>query len=93
MVNQVLLFIKKKGSTEAKKTEGATNVPTIAFQENIIPTNISELFMLAPFLIFRFLFAPFPWELSNLKYLFAFLDSSLMLLLFINLQFFKEILK
>ena len=70
---------------EAKKTEGATNVPTIAFQENIIPTNISELFMLAPFLIFRFLFAPFPWELSNLKYLFAFLDSSLMLLLFIIL--------
>ena len=69
---------------EAKKTEGATNVPTIAFQENIIPTSFSELVSLSPYLVFRFLFAPFPWELSNLKYLFAFLDSTLMLLLFIT---------
>ena len=68
---------------EAKKTEGATNVPTIAFQENIIPTSFSELVSLSPYLVFRFLFAPFPWELSNLKYLFAFLDSTIMLLLFI----------
>ena len=67
---------------EAKKTEGATNVPTIAFQENIIPTSFSELVSLSPYLVFRFLFAPFPWELSNLKYLFAFLDSTIMLLLF-----------
>ena len=69
---------------EAKKTEGATNVPTIAFQENIIPTSFSELVLLSPYLVFRFLFAPFPWELSNLKYLFAFLDSTIMLLLFIT---------
>ena len=69
---------------EAKKTEGATNVPTIAFQENIIPTSFSELISLSPYLVFRFLFAPFPWELSNLKYLFAFLDSTIMLLLFIT---------
>ena len=69
---------------EAKKTEGATNVPTIAFQENIIPTSFSELVSLSPYLVFRFLFAPFPWELSNLKYLFAFLDSTIMLLLFIT---------
>ena len=69
---------------EAKKTEGATNVPTIAFQENIIPTSFSELVSLSPYLVFRFLFAPFPWELSNLKYLFAFLDSTTMLLLFIT---------
>lgn len=68
---------------EAKKTEGATNVPTIAFQENIIPTSFSELVSLSPYLVFRFLFAPFPWELSNLKYLFAFIDSTIMLLLFI----------
>ena len=67
---------------EAKKTEGATNVPTIAFQENIIPTSFSELVSLSPYLVFRFYFAPFPWELSNLKYLFAFLDSRIMLLLF-----------
>tara|TARA_B100002019_G_C21086057_1_gene506219 strand:- start:214 stop:732 length:519 start_codon:yes stop_codon:yes gene_type:complete len=69
---------------EAKKTEGAMNVPTISFQENIIPTSISELVSLSPYLVFRFLFAPFPWELSNLKYLFAFLDSTIMLLLFIT---------
>ena len=69
---------------EAKKTEGATNVPTIAFQENIIPTSFSELVSLSPYLVFRFLFAPFPWELSNLKYLFAFLDSTIMILLFIT---------
>ena len=69
---------------EAKKTEGATNVPTIAFKENIIPTSFSELVSLSPYLVFRFLFAPFPWELSNLKYLFAFLDSTIMLLLFIT---------
>ena len=69
---------------EAKKTEGATNVPTIAFQENIIPTSFSELVSLSPYLVFRFLFAPFPWELSNLKYLFAFLDSTIMLLLFVT---------
>ncbi len=69
---------------EAKKTEGATNVPTIAFQENIIPTSFSELVSLSPYLVFRFLFAPFPWELSNLKYLFAFLDSAIMLLLFVT---------
>ncbi len=69
---------------EAKKREGATNVPTIAFQENIIPTSFSELLSLSPYLVFRFLFAPFPWELSNLKYLFAFLDSTIMLLLFIT---------
>ena len=69
---------------EAKKTEGATNVPTIAFQENIIPTSFSELVSLSPYLVFRFLFAPFPWELSNLKYLFAFLDSTIMLLFFIT---------
>ena len=69
---------------EAKKTEGATNVPTIAFQENIIPTSFSELVSLSPYLVFRFLFAPFPWELSNIKYLFAFLDSTIMLLLFIT---------
>ena len=69
---------------EAKKTEGATSVPTIAFQENIIPTSFSELVSLSPYLVFRFLFAPFPWELSNLKYLFAFLDSTIMLLLFIT---------
>ena len=67
---------------EAKKTEGAINVPTIAFKENIIPGNFSELIILAPYLIFRFLFAPFPWELSNFKYLFAFFDSTLMILLF-----------
>lgn len=70
---------------EAKKTEGATSIPTIAFEENIIPTNIYEVITLAPYLVFRFLFAPFPWELSNLRYLFAFLDSTLMLLLFITL--------
>ena len=69
---------------EAKKTEGATNVPTIAFQENIIPTSFSELVSLSPYLVFRFLFAPFPWELSNIKYLFAFLDSTIMLFLFIT---------
>ena len=69
---------------EAKKTEGATNVPTIAFQENIIPTSFSELVSLSPYLVFRFLFAPFPWELSNLKYLFAFFDSTMMLILFVT---------
>ncbi len=70
---------------EAKKTEGAANVPTIAFQENIIPTSILELLYISPYLVFRFLFAPFPWELSNLKYLFAFLDSILMVILFLAL--------
>ena len=67
---------------EAKKTEGAANVPTIAFQENIVPTSISELVYISPYLVFRFLFAPFPWEFSNLKYLFAFFDSILMVILF-----------
>ena len=66
-------------------------MPTIAFQENIIPSTMTELVFLSPYLIFRFLFAPFPWELSNLKYLFAFLDSAIMLLLFIT--FFWIIIK
>ena len=61
------IFLSQRRYLEAKKTEGATNVPTIAFQENIIPTSFSELAFLSPYLVFRFLFAPFPWELSNLK--------------------------
>ena len=67
---------------EAKKTQGAHNVASIAFKNLIIPKNIYELISLVPYLIFRFLFTPFPWELSNLKYFFATSDSIVLIILF-----------
>ena len=48
----------------------------------IIPKNIYELISLVPYLVFRFLFTPFPWELSNLKYFFATSDSIVLIILF-----------
>ena len=70
---------------EAKKIEGAASVPTIAFKKTIVPNSVYELIMLTPYLVFRFLFAPFPWEISNLRYSFAFLDSLLLVFLFLTL--------
>lgn len=70
---------------EAKKIEGAASVPSIAFKETIIPNSFSELIILTPYLVFRFLFAPFPWEMSNLRYSFAFLDSLILVFLFLNI--------
>ena len=67
---------------EAKKTQGAQSISNIAFENLIIPKNIYELFSLIPYLIFRFLFTPFPWELSNLKYFFATSDSIVLIILF-----------
>jgi len=67
---------------EAKKTQGADSIANIAFENLIIPKNIYELINLVPYLIFRFLFAPFPWELSNLKYFFATSDSIVLIILF-----------
>ena len=67
---------------KAKKIEGASSIPNIAFSELIIPTTLVELITSLPFFVFRFLFSPFPWELSNIKYLFAFFDSLLMVLVF-----------
>ena len=70
---------------EAKKIEGAASVPTIAFKKTIVPRSLYELIMLTPYLVFRFIFAPFPWEISNLRYSFAFLDSLLLVFLFLTL--------
>jgi hypothetical protein len=70
---------------EAKKIEGAASVPTIAFTNTIVPNSIYELITLTPYLVFRFLFAPFPWEISNLQYSFAFLDSLILVTLFLIL--------
>jgi hypothetical protein len=67
---------------QAKKIEGASSIPNIAFSELIIPTTLVELITSLPFFVFRFLFSPFPWELSNIKYLFAFFDSLLMVFVF-----------
>ena len=67
---------------QAKKIEGASSIPNIAFSELIIPNTLVELITSLPFFVFRFLFSPFPWELSNIKYLFAFFDSLLMVLVF-----------
>ena len=70
---------------EAKKIEGASSVPSIAFEKVIVPKNIYELITLTPYLVFRFLFTPFPWELSNIRYSFAFMDSIVMIILFMLL--------
>ena len=70
---------------EAKKIEGASSVPSIAFEKVIVPKNIYELITLTPYLVFRFLFTPFPWELSNIRYSFAFMDSIVMMILFMLL--------
>ena len=67
---------------EAKKTQGAQSIASIAFENLILPKNIYELISLVPYLIFRFLFTPFPWELSNLKYFFATSDSIVLIILF-----------
>ena len=70
---------------EAKKIEGAASIPTIAFKQTIVPNSFYELIILTPYLVFRFLFAPFPWEISNLRYSFAFLDSLILVVLFLNI--------
>mgnify|MGYP001026027799 FL=1 len=70
---------------EAKKIEGAASIPTIAFKQTIVPNSFYELIILTPYLVFRFLFAPFPWEISNLRYSFAFLDSLILVFLFLNI--------
>lgn len=70
---------------EAFKTEATSSISFIAFKELIIPSNLMELLTLSPYLTFRFLFSPFPWELSNLKYTFAFVDALLMIIIFILL--------
>ena len=73
---------------EAFKTESSSSsssMSLIAFKEQIIPSNLMELLTLSPYLTFRFLFSPFPWELSNLKYTFAFVDALLMIIMFILL--------
>ena len=73
------------GYLEAFKTEATSSISKIAYKELIIPRNLKELFMLFPYLIFRFLFSPFPWELSNLQYTFAFVDAILIIILFLVL--------
>ena len=61
---------------ESFKTEGTDNlISNIAFDELLIPTTFYELIIYAPELFFRFLFAPYIWDLNNLKYTFAYIDA------------------
>ena len=47
-----------------------------------MPDNIFELIYYSPILFSRFLFSPYPWNLSNIKYTFAYLDSVFICLFF-----------
>lgn len=60
---------------ESFKTEASSSHESIAFTNLIIPGNLLELLYYAPFLMIRFLFSPFPWELTNIRYAFAYFDS------------------
>ena len=60
---------------ESFKTEASGNLDKIAFDSLIIPENIFELIYYSPILLSRFLFSPYPWVPSNIKYAFAYLDS------------------
>ncbi len=60
---------------ESFKTEASNSHESIAFTNLIIPGNLLELMYYSPFLIIRFLFSPFPWDLSNFRYAFAYTDS------------------
>ena len=84
-VQQEIIQKVSFGYLEAYKTEASSSVPQIAFKELIIPSGLKELFTLSPYLIFRFLFSPYPWELSNLQYTFAFTDALLVAILFLVL--------
>jgi hypothetical protein len=66
----------------AFKREASANVGFVAFRDVVIPTNFKELLLLGPFLVFRFLLAPFPWELSNLRFLFAYTDAVVIIAFF-----------
>ena len=69
---------------ESFKTEGTNNlINNIAFDELLIPTSIYELIIYFPDLFFRFLFTPYVWDLSNLKYTFAYLDALFVTILFV----------
>ncbi len=68
---------------ESFKTEASGNLEKIAFSNLIIPENIFDIIYYSPYLIIRFLFSPFPWDLSNLRYAFAYLDSLFICLFFI----------
>ena len=68
---------------ESFKTEASGNLEKIAFSNLIIPENIFDVVYYSPYLIIRFLFSPFPWDLSNVKYAFAYLDSLFVCLFFI----------
>ena len=68
---------------ESFKTEGTDNlINNIAFDQLLIPTSIYELIIYFPDLFFRFLFTPYVWDLSNLKYTFAYLDALFVTILF-----------
>jgi len=67
---------------ESFKTEASGNLDKIAFNNLIIPENIFELIYYSPILLIRFLFSPYPWDLSNTKYAFAYLDSIFICFLF-----------
>ena len=68
---------------ESFKTEAAGNLSNIAYNNLIVPENFYELIYYSPLLLFRFLFSPYPWVLSNVKYAFGYLDSIFMCLFFI----------
>ena len=69
---------------ESFKTEGSGNLlNNIAFKELIIPTNFFELVLFSPKLLFRFLFSPFPWNLNNINYTFAYIDALFIVVLFL----------
>ncbi len=62
-------------SLKSYKTEAVDGLGFIAFEELIIPNSFFELVVHLPFLVFRFLFTPFPWDLSNVQYFFAYVDA------------------
>jgi len=67
---------------ESFKTEGTDNlISNIAFDKLLIPTTFYELVTYSPELFFRFLFAPYIWNLNNLKYTFAYIDALFVTLL------------
>ena len=67
---------------ESFKSEAANSLQKISFGELIIPENFYDLISYAPLLFFRFLFSPYPWDLSNTKYAFAYLDSVFIVIFF-----------
>ena len=53
----------------------------------LIPNNFSELIFKTPLKLFYFLFSPFFWQIERPTYIFAFIDSYLLVLLFALILF------